>query len=124
MRYMHKKIYFNKFELQELEKRNPTLFELAQYVADKAHITATVIGDNWVNVAEEDSTGYDKLLCPPEVFHVPGTKLDSGDPACYTLRCWSMYNEPSENPNKYYRPCWFRHWNEFVSDMKYDDMEY
>ena len=40
MRYMHKKIHFNKFELQELEKRNPTLFDLAKYVADKAHITA------------------------------------------------------------------------------------
>ena len=31
MRYMYKKIYFNKFELQELEQRNPTLFELAQF---------------------------------------------------------------------------------------------
>ena len=122
MRYMHQKIYFNKFELQELEQRNPTLFELAQYVADKAHITARVMGENWVNVSR--SNDELQLLCPSAVFHVPGTKLDSGDPACYTLRCWSMYNEPSENPNKYYRPCWFRRWNEFVSDMKYDDMEY
>lgn len=119
MRYMHKKVYFNKFELQELERRNPTLFELAQYVADKAHITAMVMGENWVNVEEEeDSTGYYKLLCPPEVFHVPGTKLDSEDPKCWELRCWSMYNEPSESPDKPYRPCWFRHWNDFVSDMK------
>ena len=124
MRYMHKKIHFNKFELQELEKRNPTLFELAQYVADKAHITATVIRENLVNVAEEGSTGYDMLLCPSEVFQVPGTKLDSGDPMCHELRCWSMYNEPSENPDKPYRPCWFRHWNDFVSDMKSDYMEY
>ena len=44
MRYMHKKIYFNKFELKELEQRNPTLFDLAKYVADKAHINATVFG--------------------------------------------------------------------------------
>ena len=50
MRYMHKKIHFNKSELQELEKRNPTLFDLAKYVADKAHITARVMGKNWVNV--------------------------------------------------------------------------
>ena len=116
MRYMHKKVYFNKFELQELEKRNPTLFDLAKYVADKAHITARVIGENWINVSISNSA--EQLLCPSEVFHVPGTKLDSGDPACYTLRCWSMYNEPSENPDKLNRPCWFRHWNEFVYDMK------
>ena len=122
MRYMHKKIYFNKFELQELEKRNPTLFDLAQYVADKAHITATVMGDNWVDVVS--SNDEPKLLCPSEVFHVPGTERKCGDPTCYTLRCWSMYNEPSENPDKPYRPCWFRRWNDFVSDMKYDDMEY
>lgn len=115
MRYMHKKIYFNKDELQELEKRNPTLFDLAQYVADKAHITARVMGENWINVSNDNDAS---LLCPSAVFHVPGTKLDSGDPACLTLRCWKMYNEPSENPNKHYRPCWFRHWNEFVSDMK------
>ena len=118
MRYMHKKIHFNKFELQELEKRNPTLFELAQYVADKAHITAIVLGENWVNVAEGDACNYNKLLCPPAVFHVPGTDLVALDPKCSELRCWSMYNEPSENPDKPYRPCWFRRWNEFVSDMK------
>ena len=122
MRYMHKKIHFNKFELQELEQRNPTLFDLAQYVADKAHITARVMGENWINVNTNDS--YKDLLCPSAVFHVPGTKLDSGDPTCYTLRCWSVYDEPSENPDKPYRPCWFRHWNDFVSDMKYDYMEY
>lgn len=117
MRYMHKKVHFNKFELQELEKCNPTLFELAQYVADKAHINATVLGNNhtWVEVAEGDGT---RLLCPSEVFNVPGTKLDSGDPTCYTLHCWSVYDEPSENPDKPYRPCWFRRWNDFVSDMK------
>ena len=122
MRYMHKKIYFNKFELQELEKRNPTLFDLAQYVANKAHITAIVLGDNWVNVST--SSNDEQLLCPSAVFHIPGTKLDSGDPKCHELRCWSMHNEPSENPDKPYRPCWFRHWNDFVADMKYDDMEY
>lgn len=116
MRYMHKKIHFNKFELQELERCNPTLFELAQYVAEKAHITATVIGENWVNVNTDSKDA--SLLCPQEVFHVPGTKLDSGDPACYEMRCWSMYNEPSENPDKPYRPCWFRRWNDFVADMK------
>ena len=116
MRYMHKKIHFNKSELKELEKSNPTLFDLAQYVADKAHITARVMGENWVNV----NTNYDykDLLCPSEVFHVPGTKRDSGDPKCWELRCWKMHNEPSANPDKPYRPCWFRRWNEFVSDMK------
>lgn len=72
MRYMHKKIYFNKFELQELERRNPTLFELAQHVADKAHITAKVMGDNWINVAKGDGSAYSGLLCPSELFHVPG----------------------------------------------------
>ena len=122
MRYMHKKIHFNKFELQELEKRNPTLFDLAKYVADKAHITAIVLGENWINVTTNSNDA--SLLCPSAVFHVPGTKRDSGDPTCYTLRCWSVYNEPSENPDKPYRPCWFRHWNDFVSDMKYDYMEY
>ena len=116
MRYMHKKIYFNKFELQELEKHNPTLFEIAQHVADKAHITASVIEDNWINVTRDNDDT--ELLCPSEVFHVPGTKLDSGDPKCWELRCWAMRNEPSENPEKPYRPCWFRHWNKFVSDMK------
>ena len=116
MRYMHKKIHFNKSELQELEKRNPTLFDLAKYVAEKAHIKVTVFGNNWVNV--RTSSNDAELLCPSAVFHVPGTKLDSGDPTCYTLRCWSVYNEPSENPDKPYRPCWFRRWNEFVYDMK------
>ena len=115
MRYMHKKIHFNKFELQELEQRNPTLFDLAQYVADKAHITARVMGEDFVDVSAGDGM---RLLCPSEVFHVPSAKLDSGDPKCWELRCWSMHNEPSENPDKPYRPCWFRHWNEFVSDMK------
>ena len=121
MRYMHKKIHFNKSELKELEQRNPTLFDLAQYVADKAHITARVLGENWVNV--NTSRNDEQLLCPSAVFHVPGTERNSGDPTCYTLRCWSMYNEPSENPDKPYRPCWFRHWNEFVSDMKSDYKE-
>ena len=116
MRYMHKKIYFNKLELQELERCNPTLFELAQYVADKAHITARVIGENWVNV--NTSSNDTQLLCPSEVFHVPGTKLDIGGHKCWELRCWSMYNEPSETTDKPYRPCWFRRWNDFVSDMK------
>ena len=69
MRYMHKKIYFNKSELQELEKRNPTLFNLAKYVADKAHITARVMGENWINVNTNDD--YKDLLCPSAVFHVP-----------------------------------------------------
>ena len=118
MRYMHKKIYFNKSELQELKKRNPTLFDLAQYVADKAHITAIVMGNNWINVSEGDYCDYDKLLCPSDVFQVPGTKLNEPDHACGELRCWSMRNTPSENPDKPYRPCWFRRWNEFVSDMK------
>ena len=122
MRYMHQKIYFNKLELQELEKRNPTLFDLAQYVADKAHITAVVLGENWVNVTR--CNDENKLLCPSAVFHVPGTERKCGDPKCWELRCWSMYNEPSANPDKPYRPCWFRRWNEFVSDMKSDYMEY
>ena len=122
MRYMHKKIYFNKSELKELEQRNPTLFDLAKYVADKAHITAVVLGENWVNVTRGNDEN--QLLCPSAVFHVPGTERKCGDPTCYTLRCWSMYNEPSDNRNKPYRPCWFRRWNEFVSDMKYDYMEY
>ena len=115
MRYMHKKIHFNKYELQELEMHNPTLFELAQYVADKAHITAKVMGETWVNVSNDNDAS---LLCPSEVFHVPGTKLDSVAHKCWEMRCWSMYNEPSENPDKPYRPCWFRRWNDFVSDMK------
>lgn len=116
MRYMHKKIHFNKLELQELEKRNPTLFELAQYVANKAHITARVMGENWVTVNTNDS--YKKLLCPSEVFHVPGTNSDAVDHACCELYCWSIYNETSKKHKKTYRPCWFRTWNEFVSDMK------
>ena len=118
MRYMHKKIYFNKFELQELEKRNPTLFELAQYVADKAHITARVMGENWVNVAEEGDNDYSKLKCPSEVFHIPGTDTDIADPACGELSCWAMHDTPIANPDKPYRPCWFRRWNDFVADMK------
>ena len=122
MRYMHKKIYFNKFELQELEKRNPTLFELAQYVADKAHITARVMRENWINVNTNDD--YKNLICPSGVFHVPGVKPNIQDPKCWEMRCWTMYNEPSENPDKPYRPCWFRRWNDFVSDMKSDYMEY
>ena len=122
MRYMHKKIYFNKFELKELEMHNPTMFDLAQYVADKAHITAVVLGENWVNVTR--CNDENQLLCPSAVFHVPGTERKCGDPTCYTLRCWSVYNEPSENPDKPYRPCWFRRWNDFVSDMKSDYMEY
>ena len=122
MRYMHTKVHCNKFELQELEKCNPTLFELAQYVADKAHITAVVLGENWVNVTR--CNDENQLLCPSAVFHVPGTERKCGDPKCHELRCWSVYNEPSENPDKPYRPCWFRRWNDFVSDMKYDDMEY
>lgn len=121
MRYMHKKIHFNKDELQELENHNPTLFELAQYVADKAHITAIVLGENWVNVTRDNDEN--QLLCPSAVFHVPGTERNYGDPKCYELRCWNMRNEPSENPDKYYRPCWFRRWNDFVSDMKSDYKE-
>ena len=115
MRYMHKKIYFNKDELQELEQRNPTLFDLAQYIADKAHITARVMGENWINVSNDNDAS---LLCPSEVFHVPGAKLDGGDLKCWEMRCWKMHNEPSANPDKPYRPCWFRRWNDFVSDMK------
>lgn len=118
MRYMHKKIHFNKSELQELEKHNPTLFELAQYVAEKAHITARVDGENWVTVAKGYDNDYSKLLCPSEVFHIPGTKFDSVDHKCYEMRCWAMHDTPSENPDKPYRPCWFRRWNEFVYDMK------
>ena len=120
MRYMHKKIYFNKSELKELEMHNPTLFDLAKYVADKAHITARVMDENWINVNTNDS--YKDLLCPSEVFHVPGTNENQYtnllDTACSELSCWAMYNEPSENPDKPYRPCWFRSWNEFVFDMK------
>ena len=116
MRYMYKKIYFNKSELQELELYNPTLFDLANYAAEKAHIKVTVLGNDWVNVSTSSNDA--ELLCPSAVFHIPGTKLDSGDPKCLELHCWSTYNEPSENPDKPYRPCWFRTWNEFVSDMK------
>ena len=120
MRYIHKKIHFNKFELQELEKRNPTLFDLAKYVADKAHITAKVMANNWVNVTRGNDEN--QLLCPSAVFHVPGTNENQYtnllDTACSELSCWAMHDEPSENPDKTYRPCWFRHWNEFVYDMK------
>lgn len=118
MRYIKGKIHFNKDELMRLEMCNPTLFELAQYVAEKAHITAIVMGENWVNV--RTSSNDEQLLCPSVVFHVPGTKLDSGDHKCFELRCWSVYNEPSKIPDKTYRPCWFRRWNDFVSDMKSD----
>ena len=120
MRYMHKKIHFNKSELKELEKRNPTLFDLAQYVADKAHITAVVLGENWVNVTRGNDEN--QLLCPSEVFYVPGTNENQCtnllDTACSELSCWAMHDEPSANPDKLNRPCWFRHWNEFVYDMK------
>lgn len=116
MRYMHKKIHFNKSELKELEQRNPTLFDLAKYVAKKAHITARMMGYNWVNVNTDGNE--EQFLCPSEVFHVPGTYPYVLDPACEELRCCSMYNEPSANPDKPYRPCWFRRWNDFVSDMK------
>ena len=116
MRYMHKKIHFNKFELQEHEQRNPTLFDLAQYVDDKAHITARMIYKEWIDVVS--SNDETKLLCPSEVFHIPGTDSDVVDHACAELRCWAMHNEPSENPDKPYRPCWFRRWNDFVADMK------
>ena len=118
MRYMHKKIHFNKNELQELEKRNPTLFDIAKYVADKAHINVTVFGKHhtWINVVS--SNDETKLLCPSEVFHIPGTDSDVVDTACSELSCWAMPNEPSENPDKLNRPCWFRRWNEFVSDVK------
>ena len=120
MRYMHQKIYFNKFELQELEKCNPTLFELAKHVADKAHITASVRGENWINVTRGNNET--QLLCPSAVFHVPGTDENQYtnllDTACSELSCWAMHDEPSENPDKLNRPCWFRHWNEFVYDMK------
>ena len=98
MRYMYKKTYFNKLELQELELRNPTLFELAQYVADKAHITARVTDENWITVNTNDS--YKDLLCPSEVFHVSGVKPNMQYPKCWEMRCWSMYNEHSENPDK------------------------
>ena len=117
MRYMYKKIYFNKSELKELEKHNPTLFDLATYVAEKAHINVAVLGNNWVNVSTS-SNNETELLCPSAVFKVPGTKSNAVDYACVELRCWSMYSEPSENPDKPYRPCWFRRWNDFVSDMK------
>ena len=120
MRYMYKKIYFNKFELQELEKRNPTLFDLAKYVAEKAHITARVMRENWINVNTNDD--YKDLRCPSEVFHVPGTNENQYtnllDTACSELSCWATHDEPSANPDKLNRPCWFRHWNDFVSDMK------
>ena len=122
MRYIKGKMHFNKDELMRLEMNNPTLFELAQYVADKAHITARVLGENWINVTRGNDEN--QLLCPSAVFHVPGTERKCGDPTCHTLRCWSIYNEPSENPDKPYRPCWFRRWNDFVSDMKSDYMEY
>ena len=64
MRYMHQKIYFNKFELQELEQHNPTLFDLAKYVADKAHINVTIFGKHhtWIDVVS--SNDETKLLCP------------------------------------------------------------
>ena len=118
MRYMKGKIHFNKDELMRLEMHNPTLFELAKYVADKAHITVKVMGNNWISVAEGDGSDCTKLLCPSAVFHVPGTNLSIGDPTCDALRCWSVYNEPSDSPDKPKRPCWFRRWNDFMSDMK------
>ena len=122
MRYMHKKIHFNKSELQELEQHNPTLFDLAKYVADKAHINVTVFGKyhTWIEVVS--SNDETKLLCPSEVFHVPGTNENQYtnllDTACGELSCWAMHDEHSANPDKSYRPCWFRRWNYFVSDMK------
>ena len=114
MRYMHKKICFNKFELQELERRNPTLFDLAKYVADKAHIVAEVNGDNWVTVYSKDKYGKGQLLCPFEVFYTKDTE------ECSDLKCWSMRGETYKTDDgvKVIRPCWFRTWNDFVNNQK------
>lgn len=90
MRYLKGKIHFNKKELESLSEENPTLFELAQRYAHEAHIS--------------------------QVFYVSNATLaavESGDPACSKMRCWNMRNDPDGK-----LPCWFRTWNEFVSDMR------
>lgn len=123
MRYMKGKIHFNKQELAALSKENPTLFELAERYADKAHMRVDVINpDNeggievhrqCVNSSGKPCIGG--LACPSQVFYVPDVPFGNdynGDPTCGTMRCWNLR---VDNQGK--RPCWFRTWNEFVQDM-------
>ena len=120
MRYIHGKIHFNKKELASLSEENPTLFELAQRYAKEAHICANVHSyedTGWAEVKTNlPDSNNNKLRCPSQVFFVRDATLadeESGDPACSKMRCWNMRNDRDCR-----RPCWFRTWNEFVSDMR------
>lgn len=120
MRYLKGKIHFNKKELASLSEENPTLFELAQRYAKEAHLCADVYSyedTGWVNVKTNlPDSNNNELRCPSQVFFVSDATLDgwaSDDPACSKMRCWNLRNDPNGK-----RPCWFRTWNEFVSDMR------
>ena len=120
MRYMKGKIHFNKKELASLSEENPTLFELAQRYSKEAHLCADVYSHEdtgWVNVKTNlPDSNNNELRCPSQVFFVSDATLvdgESGDPACSKMRCWNMRNDPDGK-----LPCWFRTWNEFVSDMR------
>ena len=120
MRYLKGKIHFNKKELASLSEENPTLFELAQRYAHEAHIVADVYSHEdtgWVKVKTNlPDSNNNELRCPSQVFFVSDATLADGescDPACSRMRCWNMRNDPDGK-----LPCWFRTWNEFVSDMR------
>ena len=125
MRYLKGKIHFSKKELAYLSEENPTLFELAQRYAKEAHIVADVYSHEdtgWVNVKTNlPDSNNNELRCPSQVFYVSKSTFDTSaslDPACSKMRCWNIRNDPDGK-----RPCWFRTWNEFVSDMR-SNIEY
>ena len=119
MRYLKGKIHFNKKELASLSEENPTLFELAQRYAKEAHLCTAVYSHEdtgFVNVKTNlPDSNNNELRCPSQVFFVRDAKIAGqiGDPACSKMRCWNIRNDPDGK-----RPCWFRTWNEFVSDMR------
>lgn len=130
MRYMKGKIHFNKQELAALGKENPTLFELAERYADKAHMRV-VVNDHddvgWIEVHRNciNSNGkpcIGELACPSQVFYVPDVPFGNdynGDPTCGNMRCWTMRVDCYGD-----HPCWFRTWNEFVQDMHSPEVAY
>ena len=120
MRYLKGKIHFSKKELAYLSEENPTLFELAQRYAKEAHLCTVVHSyenTGWVEVKTNlPDSNNNELRCPSQVFYVNNATLsteESGDTACSKMRCWNIRNDPDGK-----RPCWFRTWNEFVSDMR------
>ena len=108
MRYIKGKVHFSKRELKVFERLNPTLFDLARY----ANATTKVHNNNYVTVACNEHP-----LCPTELFYVPNTAINKSDDfvelQCCNLHCWNQKATPDGK-----RPCWFRTWNDFVSDMK------